>query len=70
MTAFGTIEDAVRAMKEGAADFLTKPVDTEHLMLLLDRAIERRRLRTDYVLLKEDYQRRVGLPRVIGDDRR
>ena len=68
MTAFGTIEDAVRAMKEGAADFLTKPVDTEHLMLLLDRAIERRRLRTDYVLLKEDYQRRVGLPRVIGDD--
>src|SRR5262245_12284943 len=29
MTAFGTVEDAVRAMKQGAADFLTKPVDTE-----------------------------------------
>jgi DNA-binding NtrC family response regulator len=68
MTAFGTIEEAVRAMKEGATDFLTKPVDTEHLLVLLDRAVEQRRLHTDYVLLKEDYQRRYGLPRVLGED--
>jgi DNA-binding NtrC family response regulator len=68
MTAFGTIEEAVRAMKEGAADFLTKPVDTEHLLLLLERAIDRRRVMTEYVLLKEDYQRRFALPRVLGDD--
>jgi DNA-binding NtrC family response regulator len=68
MTAFGTVEEAVRAMKEGAADFLTKPVDTDHLLLLLDRAIDRRRLLTDYVLLKEEYQRRFGLPRVLGED--
>ena len=68
MTAFGTIEEAVRAMKEGAADFLTKPVDTEHLSLLLERAIDRRRLLTDYVLLKEDYQRRFALPKVMGED--
>jgi DNA-binding NtrC family response regulator len=68
MTAFGTIEEAVRAMKEGAADFLTKPVDTEHLLLLLDRAIDRRRVMTEYVLLKEDFQRRFALPRVMGED--
>jgi len=68
MTAFGTVEEAVRAMKEGAADFLTKPVDTDHLLLLLERAIDRRRLLTDYVLLKEEYQRRFGLPRVLGED--
>ncbi len=68
MTAFGTIEEAVRAMKEGAADFLTKPVDTEHLLLLLERAIDRRRMMTEYVLLKEDYQRRFSLPRVMGED--
>jgi DNA-binding NtrC family response regulator len=67
MTAFGTIDEAVRAMKEGAADFLTKPVDTDHLMVLLDRAIDRRRLLTEYVLLKEEYQRRFGLPRVLGE---
>jgi DNA-binding NtrC family response regulator len=68
MTAFGTIEEAVRAMKLGAADFLTKPVDTDHLLLLLERAIDRRRLLTEYVLLKEDYQRRFGLPAIIGED--
>jgi DNA-binding NtrC family response regulator len=68
MTAFGTVEEAVRAMKEGATDFLTKPVDTDHLLLLLDRATERRRLATEYLLLKEDYQRRFGLPRVLGED--
>jgi DNA-binding NtrC family response regulator len=68
MTAFGTVEEAVRAMKEGAADFLTKPVDTDHLLLLLERAIDRRRLHTEYVLLKEDYQRRFGLPKVLGED--
>ena len=68
MTAFGTVDEAVRAMKEGAADFLTKPVDTDHLMVLLDRAIDRRRLLTEYVLLKEEYQRRIGLPKLLGED--
>ena len=68
MTAFGTVEEAVRAMKDGAADFLTKPVDTDHLLLLLDRAVEKRRMVTELVLLKEDYQRRFGLPRVLGED--
>jgi DNA-binding NtrC family response regulator len=68
MTAFGTVEEAVRAMKAGASDFLTKPVDTDHLLLLLDRAVEKRRLLTELVLLKDDYQQRFGLPRVLGDD--
>jgi DNA-binding NtrC family response regulator len=68
MTAFGTVEEAVRAMKEGAADFLTKPVDTDHLLLLLDRAVEKRRVATELVILKEEHQRRFGLPRVLGED--
>jgi DNA-binding NtrC family response regulator len=68
MTAFGTVDEAVRAMKEGATDFLTKPVDTEHLMLVLERAMERQRLLTKYVLLKEEYQRRFGLPKLMGED--
>jgi DNA-binding NtrC family response regulator len=68
MTAFGTVEEAVRAMKQGATDFLTKPVDTDHLLLLLDRAVERRRAQAELLLLREDYQRRFGLPRVIGED--
>jgi DNA-binding NtrC family response regulator len=68
MTAFGTVEEAVRAMKDGAADFLTKPVDTDHLLLLMERAMTRRRAFTELVLLKEDYQRRFGLPKVLGED--
>ena len=40
MTAFGTIEDAVAAMKLGAFDFVTKPFDTEHLCVLVSRALE------------------------------
>jgi len=68
MTAFGTIDEAVRAMKDGAADFLTKPVDTEHLLVVLERAVDRRRLLTEYVLLKDEYQRRFGLPRLLGED--
>jgi DNA-binding NtrC family response regulator len=67
MTAYGTVEEAVRAMKQGAVDFLTKPVDTDHLLLLLERAIDRRRLLTEYVLLKEEYQKRFDLPRVLGE---
>ena len=68
MTAFGTVDDAVRAMKEGAADFLTKPVDTDHLLLLIDRALEQRRRHTEYLILKEEYQRRFDLPRILGTD--
>jgi DNA-binding NtrC family response regulator len=68
MTAYGTVEQAVRAMKEGAADFLAKPVDTDHLLLLLDRAVERRRLLTELVILQEEHQRRFGLPEVLGED--
>jgi DNA-binding NtrC family response regulator len=68
MTAFGTIEEAVQAMKDGAADFLTKPVDTGHLVLLVDRAMDRRRLFAEYLLLKDEHQRRFGLPKVLGED--
>jgi DNA-binding NtrC family response regulator len=46
MTAFGSIQDAVAAMKEGALDFLAKPVDPEHLLLMVERALAQRRLAT------------------------
>ena len=67
MTAFGGIEDAVRAMKEGALDFLAKPVDPEHLLLLVGRALEQRRLATENLLLREELAVRRGLPHIIGE---
>src|SRR4051812_10899210 len=68
MTAYGSIEDAVRAMKEGAMDFLAKPVDPDHLMLLVARALEQRRIVTENLLLKEELAVRRGAPQIVGDD--
>jgi DNA-binding NtrC family response regulator len=67
MTAYGSIDEAVQAMKEGAEDFLQKPVDSRHLLLLVDRALETGRLRTENVLLREEYAKRYGFPRIIGE---
>lgn len=66
MTAFGTIETAVTAMKEGAFDFITKPFDTDHLLLLMRRALETRRLLTENILLKDELSSRFGSPKIIG----
>jgi len=68
MTAYGTVEDAVRAMKEGAFDFLSKPVDTSHLLLLIERAAGQRRLLAENIMLKEEFAERFGMPRIVGDD--
>jgi len=67
MTAHGSIQDAVEAMKHGALDFLAKPVDPDHLLLLVSRALEQRRLLSDYRLLKEEAAARRGGPNIIGD---
>jgi DNA-binding NtrC family response regulator len=68
MTAYGSIQDAVTAMREGAMDFLAKPVDPDHLLLMVERAIAQRRMLSEYILLKEEMAERRGAPRIIGDD--
>ncbi len=67
MTAYGSIDEAVQAMKDGAYDFLQKPVDSRHLMLIVERALEAGRLRTENVLLREEYASRYDFPRIIGE---
>ena len=67
MTAFGSIDEAVQAMKDGAHDFLQKPVDSNHLLLLVERALEQARLRTENILLREEWSKRYGFPRIIGE---
>ena len=52
MTAYGSIQDAVTAMKEGAMDFLAKPVDPDHLSLMVARAIAHRRMLTENMVLQ------------------
>jgi len=68
MTAFGSIQDAVAAMKEGALDFLAKPVDPDHLLLMVERALMQRRLATENMILKEELAQRRGAPQIVGDD--
>ena len=70
MTAFGTIENAVEAMKLGAYDFIQKPVDVDHLSLLLRRCREHRELRYENLLLKEEFQKLYRLPAIIGESPR
>jgi len=67
MTAYGNIQDAVSAMKEGALDFLAKPIDPDHLLLLVERALAQRRMMTEYMLLKEELAARRGAPQIIGE---
>src|SRR5437762_3879032 len=67
MTAYGSIDEAVQAMKDGAHDFLQKPVDSNHLLLLVGRALEQSRLRTENLLLREEWSKRYGFPRIIGE---
>lgn len=66
MTAFGSVEIAVEAMKAGAFDFITKPFDTDHLLMLMKRALENQRLLTENILLKEEFASKFGFPRIIG----
>ena len=68
MTADGSIQEAVTVMKEGAIDFLAKPVDSDRLALLVGRAIAQRRTLAEYLRLKEELAERRGAPRIIDED--
>jgi DNA-binding NtrC family response regulator len=65
MTAFGSIETAVDAMKRGAEDFITKPVEPELLRLLVARSIERRARSRESLLFAEERSRRI--PPIVGE---
>jgi len=67
LTAFGSVDEAVTAMKEGAFDFLQKPVDLDHLKLLVQRAARQQELLRENLLLREEYTARYGFPRIVGE---
>lgn len=64
ITAYGTIERAVQAMKAGAYDFIPKPFDPEHIRVVVDKAVERERLRRDNAFYRE--QADSAVPTLIG----
>jgi DNA-binding NtrC family response regulator len=66
ITAFGSIETAIRAVKLGAYDYLPKPFETDELLLIVDRALGERALRSEVVRLREEVNRRERLDNLIG----
>ena len=66
MTAFGTVESAVEAMKAGATDFLLKPFSLDHLMTVVHKALEVRALRDENRQLREELGRRYEFDNIVG----
>jgi DNA-binding NtrC family response regulator len=66
MTAFGTIETAVRAIKAGAYDYLAKPVDPEQLVVLIERISERRDLIRENTELKERLREKYKFDEIVS----
>ncbi len=66
MTAFGAVDTAVRAMQEGAADYLTKPLNADELLVVLRRTLERFRLRQETLRLRQRLDERYGFDNIVG----
>ncbi|WFB35793.1 sigma-54 dependent transcriptional regulator [Kiritimatiellota bacterium B12222] len=66
LTAYGNVETAVEAMKAGAYDFLTKPVNLDRLEVLLQRAIQTKKLEASNQQLKKELDAKYGMGNIIG----
>jgi len=66
MTAYGTIRSAVEAMRAGAFDYLTKPFDNDELVMIVNRALEMRRLAREVEELRSELSARYGFSEIIG----
>lgn len=69
LTAFGSIELAVEAIKEGAFDFVAKPVDPDYLFLIIEKALESTRILRENIIFKEIYAVGMEKPVIIGKNR-
>ena len=67
LTAYGNVEIAVEAMKAGAYDFLMKPVNLDHLDLLVQRALRSREMEAENVQLREQLDNKFGLENIVGN---
>lgn len=69
ISAFGTIQGAVAAMRAGAFDYITKPIDYEELVLLLKRAMEHHHLREEVRQLRASIDQKYGFENIIGQSK-
>ena len=66
LTAFGSLETAIQAMKQGAFDYITKPVNLEELALVMNRAVQHHRLVRDHRHLSRAFDERVRAASFVG----
>lgn len=66
VTAYGSIEKAVEAIKEGVFDFISKPVDPEYLFLIIDKALESTRILRENIFLKDLYFSEIKKTPIVG----
>jgi len=66
MTGYGSVQDAVTAMKLGATDYIIKPIAKDELIVLLERALEQRAMRAELQLLRQEVDARYGFENLIG----
>jgi two-component system NtrC family response regulator len=69
MTAYGTVENAVEAMKAGASDYIVKPFENQELILTVERTLRMRRLLTQNRLLREELGKDRGFNEIIGQSK-
>ena len=67
ITAFASVDTAVWALKRGAFDYVTKPIDPDELSLLVRRGLEQRRLKTENMHLRETIDELVAVDKIVGD---
>jgi DNA-binding NtrC family response regulator len=70
MTGYGSIDEAVQAMRLGAYDFLTKPVETQQLRLVVQRALRERTLQDEVIYLREQLQSRYAFHNILSKNPR
>jgi len=66
ITAYGTIKQAVEALKMGALDYVVKPVNMEELKIIVAQGLEKRRIQAENVLLKRELKEKYGLENMVG----
>src|ERR1700742_1599839 len=67
MTAYGSVDAAVEAMKRGAYDFVTKPLNIDRLEILIQRALRSQKVEKEVVELKQQVERKFGLENLIRE---
>jgi DNA-binding NtrC family response regulator len=70
MTGYGTIENAVQAIKSGAFDYLTKPLDIDAIKLVIQRGLEHRNLKRENINLRNQLKKKYKFKNIIGDSKK